>query len=79
MPQIFHPSMRVVSRASILALVLVVVLALLVGGVMYRSGYMTNVDVPVEQKIPFSHEHHVNGLGLSCARRLRGFRRHRPA
>jgi len=58
--------MRVISRASILAVLLVVVLALLIGGVMYRSGYMTNVEVPVEQKIPFSHEHHVNGLGLSC-------------
>lgn len=33
---------------------------------MYRSGYTTNVGNPREQIVPFSHEHHVSGLGLSC-------------
>lgn len=58
--------MRVISRASIVAVLLV---AGFVGWVCwdwYRSGYFTNVHVPVEQPIPFSHEHHVNGLGISC-------------
>ncbi len=66
MAQIFHPSMRVISRASVVAV-------LLVGGFIgwvcwdwYRSGYFTDVKVPIEQPIPFSHEHHVNGLGISC-------------
>ena len=66
MAQIFHPSMRVVSRASIIVALIVIITIVVVGGVIYRSGYVTSVDVPVEQKIPFSHEHHVNGLGLSC-------------
>lgn len=66
MAQIFHPSMRVISRASIIVALIVVVAVVWVGAAIYRSGYMTNVDVPVEQKVPFSHEHHVNGLGLSC-------------
>ena len=67
MAQIFHPSMKVISRASIIVALLVIVVLVLVAGAMYRSGYTTNVNVPVEQNIPFSHEHHVNGLGISCA------------
>ena len=66
MAQIFHPSMKVISRASIIAALVVAAIVVLIGGAMYRSGYMTDVDVPVEQRIPFSHEHHVNGLGISC-------------
>lgn len=67
MAQIFHPSMRVISRASIISV-------LLLGGFVswvcwdwYRSAYFTEVNVPKEQPIPFSHEHHVNGLGVTCA------------
>src|SRR5207302_3693730 len=32
----------------------------------YRSPYTTGVDVPLAQPIPFSHQHHVAGLGLDC-------------
>jgi len=67
MAQIFHPSMKVVSRASIIIFVIVVSVLVIVGGAMYRSGYATNVGNPREQIVPFSHEHHVNGLGVSCA------------
>ncbi|MER3523706.1 MAG: cytochrome C [Ignavibacteria bacterium] len=66
MAQIFHPSMRVISRASILAFLLVVGFIGWVCWDLYRSGYFTDVNVPKEQPIPFSHEHHVNGLGISC-------------
>jgi len=31
-----------------------------------RSSYVTQVGVAVEQPVPFSHEHHVNGLGIDC-------------
>jgi hypothetical protein len=67
MAQIFHPSMKVVSRASIIAVLIVVTTVVWIAAAMYRSGYSTNVNAPVEQNIPFSHEHHVNGLGISCA------------
>ncbi len=66
MAQIFHPSMRVISRASIVALLLIGGLVGWIGWDGYRSGYFTNVNQPIEQPIPFSHEHHVNGLGISC-------------
>lgn len=32
----------------------------------YWSPYTTLVKVPIEQPVPFSHEHHVNGLGIDC-------------
>jgi hypothetical protein len=34
--------------------------------VIYRSSYYTRVGDPIEQPVPFSHAHHVGGLGLDC-------------
>lgn len=31
-----------------------------------RSDYWTSVNVPLEQPVPFSHQHHVAGLGIDC-------------
>jgi Cytochrome c7 and related cytochrome c len=31
-----------------------------------RTNYARHVDWPVEQPVPFSHEHHVAGLGIDC-------------
>ena len=31
-----------------------------------RSDFWTHVDEPIEQPVPFSHEHHVGGLGIDC-------------
>src|SRR5437016_9690413 len=30
------------------------------------SSYATDVAVPLAQPVPFSHEHHVGGLGIDC-------------
>src|ERR1041385_2909448 len=32
----------------------------------YQSPYTTDVNVPLAQPAPFSHQHHVAGLGLDC-------------
>jgi hypothetical protein len=32
----------------------------------YLSPYTTGVNVPREQPVPFSHQHHVSGLGIDC-------------
>lgn len=32
----------------------------------YRSPYTTEVHTPLAQPVPFSHQHHVAGLGLDC-------------
>lgn len=31
-----------------------------------RSDYLTGVELPLEQPVPFSHQHHVGGLGIDC-------------
>ena len=66
MPQIFHPSTNTISRVSILGLVGLVAVSALVWGSLVQSTYLTTMNVPQEQPIPFSHEHHVGGLGIDC-------------
>lgn len=34
--------------------------------VIQRSSYITEADVPRQQPVPFSHKHHVAGLGIDC-------------
>jgi hypothetical protein len=66
MPQIFHPSMNTISRATIFGS------AFMLAGlgwalwVYYRSSYQTQVGVARVQPVQFSHEHHVAGLGIDC-------------
>jgi hypothetical protein len=36
------------------------------GALIVRSTYETRQDVPREQPVPFSHEHHAGGLGIDC-------------
>jgi len=66
MAQIFHPSMNTISRVS-----LGLILGLVVGGfyllnVYHRSPYVTQANVVRSQPVPFSHKHHVKGLGVDC-------------
>src|SRR5271169_6280550 len=66
MPQVFHRSMNVISRLTIVGLV---VLAGAAGGgamVLARSSLVTNVNETHSQPVPFSHEHHVGGMGIDC-------------
>ena len=66
MAQIFHRSTNTLSRLSIYGAVFVLAgLAWLVAAI-NRSPYMTEVGVPRHQPVPFSHEHHVRGLGIDC-------------
>jgi hypothetical protein len=66
MAQIFHRSMNLLSRVSILGGVFILAaLGWFIDG-MVRSSYVTEVNVAREQPVPFSHKHHVAGLGLDC-------------
>jgi hypothetical protein len=64
--QIFRPG------ANTIAIVLLAVLAacpVLAVGITYRimrSPYVTDQNVTINQPVPFSHEHHVGGLGIDC-------------
>jgi hypothetical protein len=65
MAQVFHPSMNVVSRASIAAVALgLPVLGILGWGI--SQSYGNEMHTPREQPIPFSHKHHVGDDGIDC-------------
>ncbi len=66
MAQIFHHKTNILSKASIVVGGLLVAggLALVLG--LARSPYVNNVGVSREQPVPFSHKHHINGLGIDC-------------
>lgn len=66
MAQIFHPSANTISKASIFGALLMVVVVFWVIGILVRSPYVTEANVVREQPVPFSHEHHVSGLGIDC-------------
>lgn len=66
MAQIFHPSMNTLSRLSIFGSAFFAVGLLVVAYLIQGSPYQTQVGVVREQPVAFSHEHHVNGLGIDC-------------
>lgn len=66
MGQIFHPSFNSLAKATLIGGALLVGVVLAKGNVFFRSPYMTKVGVAREQVVPFSHKHHVAGLGLDC-------------
>lgn len=66
MPQIFHPSTNTLSRLSLVGALGTVVAVGWLGAVGLRSAYVTEVGVARTQPVPFSHKHHVGGLGLDC-------------
>src|SRR5436853_3388512 len=66
MAQIFHRSTNTFSRATIFGAVFFIGFVLwLIGGIV-RSPYFTNQGIEREQPVPFSHQHHVGGLGIDC-------------
>jgi Cytochrome c7 and related cytochrome c len=64
--QIFHRSTNTLSRATIFGAVFVI------SGLgwalmeLQRSPYITYAKVVKPQPVPFSHQHHVTGLGIDC-------------
>src|SRR5271170_5169875 len=66
MPQIFHPSMNTISRATIYGALLMVAALAWLGYEIQTSPYVTQAGVVRAQPVPFSHEHHVRGLGIDC-------------
>src|ERR1700688_4899943 len=66
MPQIFHRSTNTLSRATIFGAVFVVAALGWVAMEVQRSPYITYAGVRKPQPVPFSHQHHVAGLGIDC-------------
>ena len=66
MAQIFHRSTNTFAKVSIFGAVFILGA---IGWLIFeveRSSYITEVGVAREQPVPFSHKHHVAGLGLDC-------------
>ncbi len=66
MPQYFSRSANTFARVSILTGASIVAVVLSLSYLIVRSPYETMQNVPREQPVPFSHAHHVGGLGIDC-------------
>ena len=66
MPQLFRPAADTIAR---IVLVAILVFPFAAAGAVYavmRSPYVTGQSIVRNQPVPFSHQHHVGGLGLDC-------------
>jgi len=66
MSQIFHHSTNTLSRLSIFGALFLAAGTLWLILEINRSPYVTQAGVAREQPVPFSHQHHVGGLGIDC-------------
>lgn len=66
MSQIFPKSANAWSKASIGAVLGVVVALGATIGVLQRSDIVTSANVVRDQPVQFSHQHHVGGIGIDC-------------
>ena len=64
--QIFHRSANVVSRLSIYGGIFTAAFVLWLCIQLQRSPYVTYAGVVRPQPVPFSHQHHVSGVGIDC-------------
>ena len=66
MRQLFPRSSNQISRASVVLLLVLVGGLVLAGARLSTSGYSTGQGIILNQPVPFSHDHHVSGLGIDC-------------
>lgn len=64
--QIFHRATNAIARASIFGGIVFVGFALWVAAELNRSPMVSRQKLVQEQPVPFSHQHHVAGLGIDC-------------
>jgi hypothetical protein len=63
---IFTRTADLVLRAALLVAALTVIVGLAFWWYWPRSDYRLRKNWPVAQTVPFSHQHHVSGLGIDC-------------
>ena len=66
MAQIFKRSTNTVAKASIYGAVFIIAGVVWLFLLLDRSSYNTGQGVTLAQPVPFSHAHHVSGLGIDC-------------
>src|SRR5438309_3218359 len=65
-PEYFNPRANTLMRFVLFGVVAFVGFVAWAGAMIVRSPYETVQNIPREQPVPFSHEHHVGGLGIDC-------------
>lgn len=66
MPQIFPRSTNIISKMSLVGMLLLAALVVWTMLMYAGSSYGTGMGVEVVQPVPFSHQHHVGVLGIDC-------------
>ena len=66
MAQLFHPGLNTIGRSIPLIVILLLGIGTFVGWRWERSSWTTSQGRFVDQPVPFSHSHHVRGLGIDC-------------
>ncbi len=66
MAQFFPHSANAYARTSMVLVGVLLAGLGLMGDRLQRSPYVTNQGIRPEQPVPFSHQHHVSGLGIDC-------------
>jgi hypothetical protein len=67
MPHLFRPHADTVARSILIAILVVPFLVIGAGYWLSASPYETDQTLTLDQPVPFSHQHHVGGLGLDAA------------
>ncbi len=66
MGQLFKKRANSIARLTVVGVPLI---GLVAAGTLFalaRSDFWSHVDTPLDQPVPFSHQHHVGGLGIDC-------------
>jgi hypothetical protein len=66
MPQFFPRTANSIIRLALLGAVVAVATIAWLGALFVRSPYEMGQQTPRNQPVPFSHQHHVGGLGIDC-------------
>jgi hypothetical protein len=66
MAQLFTPRSNSIAKALIMVMLLLVSAVTAGTWKVWWSPYMTREGMPLDQPVPFSHKHHVSGLGIDC-------------
>src|SRR3978361_2299940 len=64
--QIFRPGANTIAKVVLAAVAVAPILAIGMAYQISGSPYVTSQNVTRDHPVPFSHEHHVGGLGLDC-------------
>lgn len=66
MANIFRPVANIGAKITLICGAILPLGTILTMSQFTRSPYVTKVNIPYEQPVPFSHEHHVTELGIDC-------------